>query len=74
MKIKLNQYSLISNEQLEFMLECLRWNKDNIQQQLIPSEKLADKCFEEGCIAGMALNIIKQTEHKETFLKSEIEI
>ena len=48
MKIKLQDYSLISNKQIEFMLECLGWDKDTIKQQLIPSEKLAKVCFEQG--------------------------
>jgi len=75
---KIEELQRIANTRIEPFVEGkyvgqLRLLK-KLKEQMIPSIRLADKCFEEGSIAGMALTISKQTEHKETFLKSEIEI
>jgi hypothetical protein len=75
---KIESLEQISQTRLEGFVEGkyvgqLRLLKE-LKEQMIPSIRLADKCFEEGSIAGMALTISKQTEHKETFLKSDIEI
>jgi hypothetical protein len=82
MKIKLQDYSLISNEWIETQINVvkgldgiLKYSDskailnvyDLIKQQLIPSEKLAEISFNTGFNSGMELS-------KQEFLKSEIEI
>jgi hypothetical protein len=84
MKIKLQDYSLISSEWIDKEIEKLNViardgdiNKFRIEgqiisllsikQQLIPSEKLAEVCFDNGFNSGMELS-------KQEFLESEIEI
>lgn len=92
--MKIKDYSLINNEWIDERMKELEpfkdTNKDlmaayvaynNIKQQLIPSEKLADKCFEEGKDAGIA-NYIPEwatfdeqvNQDKQHFFNSEIEI
>jgi hypothetical protein len=90
MKIKLQDYSLISNElvqQIDFLLAS---NEDSAHggesleigfvrkklEQLISSEKLAEKCFDVGREDGFYSQVGIYQEHtdKETFLTSEIEI
>jgi hypothetical protein len=85
MKIKLQKYSIISNEWIEEKLKY--YNEliaeqgmyandailsragmlDEVKEQLIPSEKLAEVCFNTGFNSGMELS-------KQEFLESEIEI
>jgi len=71
MKIKLQEYSLISNEWIdEHIKDPLQSHL--IKQQLIPSEKLADKCFHEGSWA--MLDPVPLKKLKQDFLNSEIEL
>jgi hypothetical protein len=94
MKIKLQEYSLISNEWIESEIKILSNKRDSypvdsgswticdvritilkhIKQQLIPSEKLADKVYEDCTVIGTALSFKEQTQHKQIYLNSEIEI
>jgi hypothetical protein len=82
MKIKLQDYSLISNVWIETQINVVKGLDgilkssdskailnvyDLIKQQLIPSEKLAEISFNTGFNSGMELS-------KQEFLKSEIEI
>jgi hypothetical protein len=82
MKIKLQDYSLISNEWIETQINVVKGLDgilkssdikailnvyDLIKQQLIPSEKLAEISFNTGFNSGMELS-------KQEFLESEIEI
>lgn len=90
MKIKLQEYSLISNEWIDEQIkkseEVLKKDSYNqewtikvilleeIKQQLIPSEKLADRVYEDCTVIGTALSFKEQTLHKQIYLNSEIEI
>jgi hypothetical protein len=82
MKIKLQDYSLISNEWVETQINVVKGLDgilnssdskailnvyDLIKQQLILSEKLAEISFNTGFNSGMELS-------KQEFLKSEIEL
>jgi hypothetical protein len=82
MKIKLQDYSLISNKWVDTQVNVVKGLDgilkssdskailnvyDLIKQQLIPSEKLAEISFNTGFNSGMELS-------KQEFLKSEIEI
>ena len=91
MKIKLQDYSLISNEWIDAQIksltddgiECLGKGflmahvgitskiklLQDIKKQLIPSEKLADVCYDTGWDGVSDYNI-----DKDNFLTSEIEI
>ena len=86
MKIKLQEYSLISNEWIDEHIRHLKYSLDHIpesyitkhqaqiyileqlKQQLIPSEKLADLSFDKG------YNCLSLRKLKQDFLTSEIEI
>lgn len=73
MRIKLQNYSLISNEWIdEHIKDPLQSHL--IKQQLIPSEKLADRVYEDCTVIGTALSFKEQTLHKQIYLNSEIEI
>ena len=92
MKIKLQDYSLISNEWIQQSMDFYQSELNSgselqyvslaakislleeIKEQLIPSEKLADRCVDEGTVIGMAFSIKQQDEQKQEYLKSEIEI
>ena len=96
MKIKLQDYSLISNEWIESEIERLIIKRDEYpesstthafldgmlgtfermknKQQLIPSEKLADRVYEDCTVIGTALSFKEQTLHKQIYLNSEIEL
>jgi hypothetical protein len=86
MKIKLQDYGLISIEWIDKEIERLNKPTDNydgiyvnysqlaqiesleeLKEQLIPSEKLAEVSFNTGFNSGMELS-------KQEFLESEIEI
>ena len=88
MKIKLQDYGLISIEWIDEEIEKLNViardgdiNKFRIEgqiisllsikQQLIPSEKLANICFDAGSIEAFSSELYNE---KQEFLKSEIEI
>lgn len=98
MKLKVKDYSLISNEWIDGKISELK-NRDghdyykgqlhllqSLKQQLIPSEKLADKSWDESIKSsscniaigwgGICLGIDKSNVDidKENFLNSEIEI
>lgn len=90
MIIKLQDYSLISNEWIEEKLKY--YNEliaeqgmyandailsragmlDEVKEQLIPSEKLAEVCLEKGADIEAFSN--QRYKDKQNFLKSEIEI
>jgi hypothetical protein len=87
MKIKLQDYSLISNEWIETQINVVKGLDgilkssdskailnvyDLIKQQLIPSEKLADKSWDEGWHFGIVDG--NSFPSKQKYLKSEIEI
>ena len=93
MKIKLQDYSLISNEWIDETIKTTTENRDKCgngtsewydyngriwflnyikKEQLIPSEKLADKSFHEGSWAMQDSDPYE--ECKQKFLTSEIEI
>ena len=97
MKIKLQDYSLISNEWINE--EIKRWKKETknykvdsyeygychgklmvleeLKEKLIPSEKLADECYEEGSGGFDYDHHTSMTQYekdKQYFLTSEIEI
>jgi hypothetical protein len=87
MKIKLQDYSLISNEWIETQINVVKGLDgilkssdskailnvyDLIKQQLIPSEKLADKSWDEGWHFGIVDG--NAFPSKQKYLKSEIEI
>ena len=105
MKIKLQDYSIISNEWIEKRIKTLNksYTHSNIngnvikcnfinaeleyleelKQQLIPAEKLADVCFEAGEkrgyeIPALQMRMMKLSEaenpNKQDFIRSEIEI
>lgn len=93
MKIKLKDYSLISNEWIYEEIERLVKKRDSsgidevvifcdgkiaalehIKQQLIPSEQLAEKCFEAGFTADSIFTEKALEKAKQSFLNSEIEI
>jgi len=90
MKIKIQNYSLISNEWIDQQLKQLEVYIDTdkemmsiynamcyVKKQLIPSEKLADKCYEEGS-GGFDYDhhtsMAQYEKDKQYFLNSEIEI
>lgn len=97
MKIKLQDYSLISNEWIDEQIEELKKEKqkylsdwfyvgqleakidllESVKQQLIPSEKLADICYEEGSGGFDYDHHTSMTQYekdKQYFLTSEIEL
>jgi hypothetical protein len=98
MKIKLQGYSLISNEWIDKRIETLEAIRDQLikedmpynstqnridelrsikELQLIPSEKLADRVYEEGS-GGFDYDhhtsMAQYEKDKQYFLNSEIEI
>jgi hypothetical protein len=88
MKIKLQDYSLISNEWIDIEInKALETGETEgyvsgfvdallmLKQQLIPSNKLARMSWEDGHYIGTHFVDNKTSElHKEHFLTSEIEI
>ena len=89
MKIRLQDYSLVSNEWIEEKIKHLKWSLDHIpksyipkhqaqiyvlselQQELIPVEKLARVCWEASKNEPPGLGIY---DEKEEFLNSKIHI
>lgn len=80
MKIKLQDYSLISNHLLELLLDRVGSHLSKDDLEIIPSEKLAEHSLEYGAESlyhtidpntGIAKGF---KELKEKYLKSEIEI
>lgn len=74
MKIKLQDYSLISNEWIDEHIKDPLQNH-LLKQQLIPSDKLSRMSWEDGHYIGTHFVDNKTSElHKEHFLTSEIEL
>ena len=83
MKIKLQDYSLISNEKLRKLIGDEFFESGLKLGTIIPSEKLADVCFESGEKRGYELPALQmraipiseaENLNKQDFLNSEIEI
>ena len=84
MKIKLENYSLISNEWIDNKIKYLNsfdhLNNEpmiavleQLKRQLIPSIKLAERCYDEGCSEGASnSSYYAADENKKHFLNSEI--
>ena len=69
MKIKLQDYSLISNEKLKFILgsDYEIYIKEGT---IIPSEKLALAVYEQCTVIGTALSFREQEQHMNKLIKT----
>jgi len=90
MKIKLQDYSLISNEFIneldELLDKFMDFSQDKVYlnvtdmkrkiYQLIPSEKLVDNVYDEliGCSGNIVSEKLLYDQRKQDYLNSEIEI
>lgn len=88
MKIKIQDYSLISNKWIDDRIKLLQppyisqrdaiesesiiYELEKLKQQLIPSEKLAEVCFDKGAYIEAASG--EPYFEKIEYLESEIEI
>jgi hypothetical protein len=90
MKIKPQEYSLISNEFIneldELLDKFMDFSQDKVYlnvtdmkrkiYQLIPAEKLVDEVYDEliGCFSNILSEKVLYDQRKQDFLNSEIEI
>jgi hypothetical protein len=77
MTLKLQDYSIISNELLQSLISDINYYKDN--GQIVPAEKLAQASFRIGWVEGYGyLHDLtcgfRSYPTEEDFLKSEIDI